>query len=92
MQVAPKEIGVRHRNGNQIPPVDCDAGTLRRRIADGTFFQPFPHPDFPHRQCLQRRRFAGIVGADEYYGIPELNLDIFEALEVSDVESGEHFR
>ena len=47
-------------------------------------------PDVPESECLHRRGLPGVVRALKDHGIPELYLDVAEALEVADGEHGQH--
>jgi hypothetical protein len=84
MEVSPEQICTRHWNGDQIPPVNGDAGTLRRSGFAFVFFVPPAKADIPQGERLQSRGFAGVVLADENHRLSQLNVRIRETLKIFD--------
>ena len=47
MEISPKQICTRHRNGNEVAPIDGDPWTLCRCGFTFVFFVPLAQPDIP---------------------------------------------
>ena len=76
MQVAPEQIGVRHRDGNEIAAVDGHSGPFLRGGFAFPAFVPLAQPHIPERQSLEGSSLAGVVRADEDHALAEFNVGI----------------
>ena len=88
MKFAPQEIGFGHGQGDEITAVDRNARAFLRRTFAPPLLVPTLDANVPQGERLHRRSLTRVVGADEYYGTSQLDLDVVESLEVSQGESG----
>jgi len=90
MKVAPEKVCRRHRNGDQVAPVDGDAGTLSRDGLISVFYIPLAQPDIPQGQRLEGGGLPQVVWADEDNGLAEFDIGLAKPLEVPNAQSCQH--
>src|SRR5208337_3838076 len=69
-KITPEQVRRRHRNRDEVTPIDGDARTLFGAGLGAAFAQPLAKTKIPKRQRLKRARLAGVIGADKNYGLP----------------------
>lgn len=78
-------------NGEQILAVDGHPRPFAGlALALRPLLLPALQANGPQGQRLQDGGFAGVVGANEHHGIPQGNLHVLEALEITGFQLGEH--
>ncbi len=90
VEVAPQQPRRRGRNPGEVSATDRHARALLGRGLPTPLLGPAAKAQVPQHQRLQGRGLAGIVGPDEQDGIPELDLDLVEPLEVPNGDLREH--
>ena len=88
-KTTPQLVSVIHRLGEQVIPVDGNTGPFH--IIGGNHTPPFsppPESQLPQKQGLQSRSLPGVIGADKYDHVIEIDGDLFELLEISDSYAG----
>lgn len=84
MQIPPQQIRVRHWHGNQVTPVDRHPRSLLWGRLPFSSLVPSAKADAPQSQRLQSSGFARVVRTNEDHRVPQLDRDLFKALEVAD--------
>ena len=82
VEISPKQICAGHGNGKQIAPIDRDPGPLRWGGFPFVFFVPFSETYIPKGQRLQSRCFAGVVLANKYNRLTQLNVCVWKPFEI----------
>jgi hypothetical protein len=90
VQVSPQQIGIWHRYGNQITPIDGHAGPLLGGVFRRAFLYPLAETGFPQGERLQGGCLTRIVGPDENHGLAQLDLNVVKAFEVFDSQTSKH--
>lgn len=90
VEVAPQQLRGRDGQRDQVAPIDRDARAFRRNRAHAPLLEPSLEAHVPKSECLERRRLAGVVRADQDDLLAEIQLDLLEELEVSYRESRQH--
>ena len=88
VKLPPQEIGIWDGYGYEVSAVDGDARTLLRGFLVRPALTPSLHSNVPKRQRLHCGCLPGVVRPNEYHRAAQLDLDITEALEVTNSELG----